>query len=225
MKISAALTWAMFLFIGMAHAESADDRRAGREREVARRAQAQMQKFEAENSQLQQQLTELQKKQTDELQQKAKATAALHRQLGDTKKREDALAKELQESRELVARTQGLLEEQKKQNAELSRQLAESVGEGKRLAGELGDAKTQLVQQRQTIDEQSQALQDTSDKNLALYRLNVELLDRYNRKGVWDALLQREPFTQVKDVRTQALVEEYRDKLDAQKATAGRLPK
>ncbi len=53
--------------------------------------------------------------------------------------------------------------------------------------------------------------------NLKLYQLNVELLERYRKKGVFDAVLQHEPVTGLKDVETQNVVQKYRDELDAQK--------
>ncbi len=52
-------------------------------------------------------------------------------------------------------------------------------------------------------------------KNLALYRFGTELLEHYRDKGVWDALLQKEPVAQLKDVEIENLLAEYRDKLDA----------
>ncbi len=52
-------------------------------------------------------------------------------------------------------------------------------------------------------------------KNLALYRLSTELVEHYRSKGVWDALLQKEPVTQLKDVEIENLLAEYRDKLNA----------
>ncbi len=52
--------------------------------------------------------------------------------------------------------------------------------------------------------------------NRKLYQLNVELLERYRKKGVFDALLQHEPVTGLKDVETQNIVQKYRDELDAQ---------
>lgn len=53
--------------------------------------------------------------------------------------------------------------------------------------------------------------------NRKLYQLNVDLLDRYRKKGVFDALLQHEPVTGIKDVDTQNVVQKYRDELAAQK--------
>jgi chromosome segregation ATPase len=55
-------------------------------------------------------------------------------------------------------------------------------------------------------------LQDSEKKNLALYRLNDDLLRQYNDKSSWDALLQREPVTGIKGVEIENLLQEYADK-------------
>jgi chromosome segregation ATPase len=52
--------------------------------------------------------------------------------------------------------------------------------------------------------------------NRKLYQLNVELLERYRKKGVFDALLQHEPVTGLKDVDMQNVIQKYRDEIDAQ---------
>ena len=55
-------------------------------------------------------------------------------------------------------------------------------------------------------------------KNLQLYKYSVELMDRYKNKGVWSGVAQMEPFTGLKRVEIENLLDEYRDKLEAQKA-------
>jgi|GEM_PF-1295052 len=203
----------MALFAVSASGQQNDDRKAAREREQARRLQSQIQKVEGEKAQLQQQITDLQK-QTGELDKKVKANGALQRQLGDAKNREAAREKEVRDLKDAIAKWQAQSEDQKKRIAELQLQLADAAGEAKRVAGELKDAQGQIVQQREILARQAKTIVDSNDKNLKLYRLNVELLDKYNKKGVWDAMLQQEPVTQLKDVRMQALVQEYRDKLE-----------
>jgi hypothetical protein len=64
-------------------------------------------------------------------------------------------------------------------------------------------------------EERSRAMQDLQDKNMRLYQINTELVERYRAKGVWDAVLQREPITQIRDVRDEALAQEYRDRIGA----------
>lgn len=190
-----------------------EDRKAAREREQVRRLQSQVQKVEGEKAGLQQQVTDLQK-QKEDLDRKVKGNAALQRQLAETKRRELVRDKELADVRELLAKTQAVLEEEKRRASELDHQLRESKTEARGLGSELKDARNQNEQQREVLARQAKAIVESNDKNMKLYSLNVELLDRYKKKGVWDAMLQQEPVTGLKDVRMQALVQEYRDKLD-----------
>lgn len=67
------------------------------------------------------------------------------------------------------------------------------------------------------VSRQSQLIEMCEKKNMALYDLNVEILDRYRNKGVWSALLQAEPFTQIKKVEINNILQEYKEKLDDQK--------
>jgi chromosome segregation ATPase len=53
--------------------------------------------------------------------------------------------------------------------------------------------------------------------NRKLYQLNVNLLERYRKKGVFDALLQHEPVTGLNDVEMQNIIQKYRDENDAQR--------
>jgi len=50
-------------------------------------------------------------------------------------------------------------------------------------------------------------------KNLAMYELGQEILHRYEKFGLGDALTMREPFIQTTKVKFQNLVQDYRDKL------------
>lgn len=54
---------------------------------------------------------------------------------------------------------------------------------------------------------------DRERKNLELYQLGSEILERYKNFGLGKALLAREPFTGTTTVQLQTLVQDYADKL------------
>ena len=56
-------------------------------------------------------------------------------------------------------------------------------------------------------------LEDSETKNLDLYKANMELLGHYREKGALSALLQREPFTGLRKVEVQNLIQEYEYKM------------
>ena len=51
-------------------------------------------------------------------------------------------------------------------------------------------------------------------KNKKLYQYQVELLNRAQQRGSFDALLENEPIVQMKRIEMENLMEEYRDKID-----------
>jgi predicted nucleic acid-binding Zn-ribbon protein len=58
---------------------------------------------------------------------------------------------------------------------------------------------------------------DQQRKNLAMYDLGMEILKRYERFGLGEALTAREPFTGLTRVKFQNLIQDYGDKLADQK--------
>jgi chromosome segregation ATPase len=62
--------------------------------------------------------------------------------------------------------------------------------------------------------ERTQQVMACAEKNLKLYQVSLELTDRYRSKGMLDALLQKEPVTQLKRVEIDNIAEQYRDLLD-----------
>jgi len=79
--------------------------------------------------------------------------------------------------------------------------------------------------QRAKLAAQNATLQrlvaDREAKNLALYQLSGEILTRYQKFGLGDALLAREPFIGVSRVKLQTLVQDYHDKLRDQLVLPG----
>jgi hypothetical protein len=72
-----------------------------------------------------------------------------------------------------------------------------------RLAGEV------IVLNRKVADQQT--------RNAALYKTGTEILSRYEKFGLGDALTAREPFVGVTRVKLQNLVQDYSDKLADEK--------
>lgn len=65
---------------------------------------------------------------------------------------------------------------------------------------------------------------DRETKNLALFKLANEILTRYEKFGLGEALEAKEPFVGVSRVKLQTLVQDYKDKILDQAATSGSLP-
>ncbi len=78
--------------------------------------------------------------------------------------------------------------------------LRETVMELRKAEATLGDQKAQVTA--------------CMRMNVQLYDAGKDLLTKYEQKGVWDALAQREPITGLKQVEVENLIEDYRYKID-----------
>jgi len=65
---------------------------------------------------------------------------------------------------------------------------------------------------------------DRETKNLELYKTGSEILDRYQNYSLGDALAAKEPFIGITRAKLQELVQDYKDKLLAQKISIGQPP-
>lgn len=82
--------------------------------------------------------------------------------------------------------------------------------------------------QRAKFESQAIVLQrrveDDESKNLALYKLGKEVLDRYEKFGLGTAITAREPFVGITKVKLENLVQDYSDKLMDQTVKPGGAP-
>jgi chromosome segregation ATPase len=212
----AALLLTCALLAGLSGPAGAQqDRNAERN---ARRLQLQLQN-------LQQQLDEAQAARAKLDADNAAAQKALAAQKSEIPRAQGALRKkseELQASEaaraELASRVDALekqLAEQKRSSddalAAKDRTLAQALALHQKQEGELGAR----------FEAQAGQLGECSDKNRRLVTLGAELLDRYRKKGFGEVLRQREPVLGLGDVEMFNLVQDYRDKLDAQRFSVG----
>ena len=93
--------------------------------------------------------------------------------------------------------------------SEASHQQAAALAVGKE--GE----RAQLAAQ---ITRLEQKLADREIKNLALFKIGNEILTRYEKFSLGDALAAREPFVGATRTRLETLVQDYEDKLTQQRA-------
>lgn len=52
------------------------------------------------------------------------------------------------------------------------------------------------------------------DRNVGLYEINNEVLDRMEDRGFWSQLTEREPFTRLKRTQLENLIDDYRYRVD-----------
>ena len=107
--------------------------------------------------------------------------------------------------------------EQKKLRATLS----EWKGSHARVKGSLQDTRSELQLAKLNVKNLSANLnRQTANFNLCfennnkLFDINKELLSHYTDKSAWDAVVESEPFLQLKQVEVENLVQDYRYQLE-----------
>jgi chromosome segregation ATPase len=201
------LTLAILLCLAGAslHAE-ASDKKDSREREALRRVQQQLVQAQGQVAALEQEKAKL----TEDL---GKAQAAsktaegqsviLQREVKAGKQQQSSQANELALVKAELNTTAQLLADTRKRLDETTRALKQA------------DSDKSNLEAVKTRNERE--ISACESKNMALYGLGRNLMERFENKSCGEILVQGDPFTGIKKVETENLLEEYRDKLDDQK--------
>ncbi len=180
-----------------------------RERELLRRIQGQVAQANDEKARLEQALTaekaagEKLKKELAEAARSAGALKGANRSL-------ELLKKQLEEE---TAKLRAATEKAE----DLARGLTAARGEVPPLKAQLQAAAEAAAAEKAAMTAAVLAERDNlrhcKDRNASLYGVGTELLERYRNKGVFDALLSNEPFTRLKRVQLENLVQDYKESL------------
>ncbi len=183
------------------------------EHTALRRVQQQMQQVEQEKAALQQQVSGFEQEKSalsgekDALAKKVQSaesrTAAEGRKRRSLEKELEAARKENQALQEQKAEVEKRLSELTAQQVDGARQLTVVQGEKKQTEANLVMREKQIA--------------SCEDKNLKLYQYGRDLIKQCRDHSATDVILRLEPVTGIKRVEIENVLEEYRDKLDAQK--------
>jgi chromosome segregation ATPase len=169
----------------------------------ANRMVQQLQQVTAEKSQLQLD-NEALKKELEELKTKTSQAGAEQAKL-QQRARELELA-----SSKLQNKNSGNDEALEKSRA----QLQELIGKYREMAQLLKDVETERDGLRTTKASKERELTACVDKNAQLYLLSNEVLNQMDKQGMWSALKNKEPFTQLSRTRLENLIDDYRYRVD-----------
>lgn len=96
-------------------------------------------------------------------------------------------------------------------------ELNAALAKWKKSYGEVAKLASKREGQRATLDtkriELERKVQEEQAKNIEMYQAGMTILDRYEKFGLGDAILAREPFTAAQRVKFQNLVQDLSDKL------------
>lgn len=186
-------------FIAAGFARAADDDPAARARAALRQATQRIRELEDQNATLQAKQAEADRAR----QELSDKLAADEKQLADLHKQGDADKATLQQ-------TNAQLSSQRASNAKLQSTYEETSNNLKTRDADAKRLDTMLGQARQRIDA-------CETKNDALYKTAEEVLDLYDKRDLWDAVASSEPVTKLKRVEIENLMQDYEDKLRANK--------
>jgi chromosome segregation ATPase len=208
-SLAAALIAALlFAVIHPAFAQQDPNKQASREREMLRRAQAAQKQAEDAKAMLEQERSKLDAEAKAAKAQVAKTSSAVARE----RKRAD----ELQVSLDAVTKERAGLQKDKEtlgtRLADTEARLKETLAELARTRASLAAREKELAGVQQIAAQQARSIRVCEDKNLKLYGVAVEVIAKHRDQGVWDAVKRKEPFTGLRQVEVENLLEEYRDR-------------
>lgn len=206
----------VWIVLMLSCALSAQAQEVSRERELLKRAQSALQRSEQDKAKLQDEKAKLEQDKAD-LSGKLKSTERTKRELAAARKKEAEQQKTLDEVRQQFDASKAKVAQLEGQLKERIAALHESDEHGRQLAGHVKELDQKLAEQREIISRQTQIVQACDERNAKLVGVTDELLAKYHEKGFWDALAQREPFTGIKEVQIQNLLQGYREKVDTLK--------
>lgn len=185
-----------------AYAQKHEDPAAARMQQMLRQMSSERDVLKAENEKLQSQIKSLE----------AKTSAAQTQLKGADKERASSQA--------LLQRYQDAEQAWKANSEQQKAKLQEVVDKYKELVKSLRQVEAERGELQSNSKVRDRDLDRCIEKNGKMYSTGLEVLQRYENKGVWDSIWQKEPITQLKRVELESIMEEYKGKLDDAKIKA-----
>ena len=93
-------------------------------------------------------------------------------------------------------------------------QMQELVTKFRETAQTLRDVEGDRTALRGQFEAREREFKTCVDRNAGLYNLNAEVLDKMANRGFWSNLTEREPFTRLKRVELENLIDDYKYRAD-----------
>jgi chromosome segregation ATPase len=212
MKQLLIITSGLLLIAGLITVRAQDqDSPETRLRDALKNTMLQLRTVTADRDNLQAQLTDLQSQKDD-----------LTKQLAD-------LIKKSADQQISDTKTINVLKSQASDQADSIAELQKSLDEWKasqRKATQIAnDTETKRAKLADLSIHLQRAVDDQKRKNDEMFKLGMELLDRYEKFGLGEALTAKEPFIGITRTKFETLVQDYEDKLADQRITDTPAPK
>lgn len=150
--------------------------------------------------------------------------ARMKKELDDLRKERDALKKAQQGVDERARVSAVALARSTEQRAGVEQELKttkdrmqELIAKFRETVQTLRQTETETTAAKQTLATRDREMKVCVDRNLALYRLNDEILTRFEHESTWTRVARAEPFTRLKRIELENLVDDYKAKAQDQK--------
>jgi chromosome segregation ATPase len=172
------------------------------------------------NAQLMQQMQQLASERTSlqaenaSLKKELDATRKERDQYKNAQKSVDARTKATASELAQGASQRQALEQELKTNKEKTEQL---IAKFRETLQTLREVETDRTTAKQTLATRDKDLKLCTDRNAALYTLNNEILTHMEHESTWSRVARAEPFTQIKRVQLENLVDDYKGRAKDQR--------
>ncbi len=169
------------------------------------------------NAQLMQQMQQLATERT----QLSADNAKLKKELDEMRKERDSLKAErdgydrkVRSAEGAAVRAAGDKKQTEDELAQYKTRMTELVGKFRDTVTTLREVETDRATAKRDLETRSVELKSCVDRNVQLYTMNDEILDRLEGQGVFSGLARAEPFTRIKRTQLENLADDYRARAD-----------
>lgn len=177
------------------------------QQEALAKAQYMLQQVSSERDGLKEQNGKLQGKVDDLQAQVKKLKKTIDRKKKDLSASDSELARYKERSKLLMDRLMTLRDKFKEVIAKFRQTIAE-----------LHQVEADRNQLKANLQNRTHEVKACIKKNIDLYNTNLDLVSQYEHKGVWAALMQKEPVTGLKKVEVENAVQKYKTRLEKLRA-------
>lgn len=135
----------------------------------------------------------------------------------ELKKHHDEAESQKRSAMRAAAQYEKHIEAENKEKTGLLTRLDEANKQNEELSGQRKQLEQDLKNTMAALEKQTERRKLCETSNDELYRIGRELVGWYNRKGPLNAILEAEPFTRMKSIEMENLLEDYRDKVEDQR--------
>ena len=150
-------------------------------------------------------------------------------ELADVKKERDSLKsgqqsldRRARESAAALAQSKAERDSSAEELTQTKAKMQELIAKFRETIQKLREVETGSATAKQSLAAREHELKICVDHNVALYRLNDQVLTHFEAQGFWSRMAQSEPFTRIKRVQNENLIDEYRTRAQEQLAPSAK---